>query len=40
MRVRVAGETVRIDAARVTTADVAASNGIVHVVDRVLIPAR
>jgi uncharacterized surface protein with fasciclin (FAS1) repeats len=30
--------TVRINNARVTTADVKASNGVVHVIDRVLIP--
>ena len=39
VRIRVTGQTVRINNARVTTADVKASNGIVHVIDRVLIPA-
>jgi uncharacterized surface protein with fasciclin (FAS1) repeats len=38
VRVRVTGKTVRIDTARVTTADVKASNGVVHLIDRVLIP--
>jgi len=38
VRVRVIGTTVRINDARVTTADVKASNGVVHVIDRVLIP--
>jgi transforming growth factor-beta-induced protein len=38
VRIRVAGGSVRVDAARVTTADVMASNGIIHVIDRVLIP--
>jgi transforming growth factor-beta-induced protein len=38
VRIRVAGGSVRVDAARVATADVMASNGIVHVIDRVLIP--
>jgi uncharacterized surface protein with fasciclin (FAS1) repeats len=38
VRIRVAGTTVRINDARVTTADVKASNGVVHVIDRVLIP--
>ncbi len=38
VRVRVTGNTVRINTARVTTADVKASNGVVHVIDRVLIP--
>ena len=38
VRIRVAGTTVRINDARVTKADVKASNGIVHVIDRVLIP--
>jgi uncharacterized surface protein with fasciclin (FAS1) repeats len=34
----VTGNTVRINTARVTTADLKASNGVVHVIDRVLIP--
>ena len=38
VRIRVTGQTVRINTARVTTADVKASNGVVHVIDRVLIP--
>ncbi len=38
VRIRVSGKTVRINSARVATADVMASNGIVHVIDRVLIP--
>jgi uncharacterized surface protein with fasciclin (FAS1) repeats len=38
VRIRVNGMTVRINDARVTTADVKASNGVVHVIDRVLIP--
>ena len=38
VRIRVTGTTVRINNARVTTADVKASNGVVHVIDRVLIP--
>ena len=38
VRIRVTGMTVRINNARVTTADVKASNGVVHVIDRVLIP--
>lgn len=38
VRIRVAGKTVRINSAKVTKADVAASNGIVHVLDRVLLP--
>jgi uncharacterized surface protein with fasciclin (FAS1) repeats len=38
VRIRVAGSSVRINNARVATADVKASNGIVHVIDRVLIP--
>lgn len=36
--IRVTGKTVRINTARVTTADVKASNGVVHLIDRVLIP--
>jgi uncharacterized surface protein with fasciclin (FAS1) repeats len=38
VRIKVTGKTVRINTARVTTADVMASNGVVHVIDRVLIP--
>ena len=38
VRIRVTGSTVRVNNARVATADVKASNGIVHVIDRVLIP--
>jgi len=37
--IRVKGGKVYLDRARVTTADVAASNGVIHVIDRVLIPA-
>jgi uncharacterized surface protein with fasciclin (FAS1) repeats len=38
VRIRVRGETVRVGGARVTTADVRASNGVIHVINRVLIP--
>jgi uncharacterized surface protein with fasciclin (FAS1) repeats len=38
VRVRVTGKTVRINDAKVAKADVKASNGIVHVIDRVLVP--
>jgi uncharacterized surface protein with fasciclin (FAS1) repeats len=38
VRIRVAGKSVLVNNARVTKADVAASNGVIHVVDRVLIP--
>jgi uncharacterized surface protein with fasciclin (FAS1) repeats len=38
LRIRVTGSTVRINTATVTKADVMASNGIVHVLDRVLLP--
>lgn len=38
VKIRVAGTTVRIDGAKVAKADVMASNGVVHVVDTVLIP--
>ena len=38
VRIRVTGKTVRINTARVTKADVMASNGVVHVLDRVLLP--
>jgi uncharacterized surface protein with fasciclin (FAS1) repeats len=38
VRVRVTGKTVRLNEARVVVPDVRATNGIVHVIDRVLIP--
>ena len=38
VRVRVSGSNVFVDKAKVTTPDVMASNGIIHVVNRVLIP--
>jgi len=38
VRIRVTGKTVRINSAKVVKADVAASNGVVHVLDRVLLP--
>jgi uncharacterized surface protein with fasciclin (FAS1) repeats len=37
-RIRVRGKTVRVGGARVTTADVGASNGVIHVINKVLIP--
>jgi uncharacterized surface protein with fasciclin (FAS1) repeats len=38
VRVRVSGGKVTIGGARVTTPDVAASNGVIHVINEVLIP--
>jgi uncharacterized surface protein with fasciclin (FAS1) repeats len=38
VRIRVRGEKVRVGGARVTTADVRASNGVIHVINKVLIP--
>jgi uncharacterized surface protein with fasciclin (FAS1) repeats len=38
VRVRVRGGMVYVGGARVVKADVAASNGVIHVIDRVLIP--
>lgn len=38
VRIRVAGNAVFVNTAKVTTADVMASNGVIHVVNRVLIP--
>ena len=38
VRIQVTGGSVRVDGARVATPDVMASNGIIHVIDRVLIP--
>jgi transforming growth factor-beta-induced protein len=40
VRVRVEGPIVRIDEARVLTPDVPASNGVIHVIDTVLLPRR
>jgi uncharacterized surface protein with fasciclin (FAS1) repeats len=39
VRLRASGDTVRVDAARVVKADVIASNGVIHVIDEVLIPS-
>ena len=39
VRIRVTGKTVRINGAKVTTADVKATNGVIHVIDRVILPA-
>jgi uncharacterized surface protein with fasciclin (FAS1) repeats len=38
VRIRVTGTTVRVNTAKVAKADVLASNGVVHVIDRVLLP--
>jgi uncharacterized surface protein with fasciclin (FAS1) repeats len=38
VRIRVTGSQVRVNTARVTAVDVKASNGIIHVIDRVLLP--
>jgi uncharacterized surface protein with fasciclin (FAS1) repeats len=38
VRVRVRGENVKVGGARVTTPDVRASNGVIHVINKVLIP--
>ena len=38
VRIRVRGETVRVGGARVTTADIGASNGVIHAINKVLIP--
>ena len=39
LRISVHGDMVHVDDARVITADVSASNGVIHVIDSVLIPA-
>jgi transforming growth factor-beta-induced protein len=39
-RIRVEGGTVRVDEARVLTADIPSSNGIIHVIDTVLLPRK
>jgi uncharacterized surface protein with fasciclin (FAS1) repeats len=38
LRIRVAGGRVFVNTARVTRPDVVASNGVIHVIDRVLLP--
>jgi uncharacterized surface protein with fasciclin (FAS1) repeats len=38
VRIRVSGMNVFVNSAKVTTPDVAASNGVIHVINRVLIP--
>jgi uncharacterized surface protein with fasciclin (FAS1) repeats len=38
VRIRVTGKTVRVNASKVTAVDVLASNGVIHVIDRVLLP--
>jgi uncharacterized surface protein with fasciclin (FAS1) repeats len=38
LRVRVSGDKVTVGGARVTKPDVAASNGVIHVINKVLIP--
>jgi uncharacterized surface protein with fasciclin (FAS1) repeats len=38
LRIRTAGGAVRVNSARVTKADIAASNGVIHVVNAVLVP--
>jgi uncharacterized surface protein with fasciclin (FAS1) repeats len=40
VRIRVAGSNVFVNKAKVTTPDVMASNGIIHVINRVLIPPK
>lgn len=40
VKIRVAGRRVFVNNARVTKVDVAASNGVIHVIDRVLIPSK
>ena len=39
VKIRVTGKTVRVDGARVMKTDIRATNGIIHVIDRVLIPS-
>ena len=39
IKVKVDGGTVMIDGAKVTTADVMASDGVIHVIDSVILPA-
>lgn len=39
LRIRVDDGTVRVNGARVVKADVGASNGVIHVIDKVIVPA-
>ncbi len=39
IRIRVSDGTVMVDNARVVTPDIAASNGVIHVIDSVILPA-
>ena len=39
VKITVSGKTVKVNGATVTTADVMASNGIIHVINKVLIPS-
>ena len=39
LRIRTMGGTVRVGPAKVAKADVLATNGVIHVIDRVLIPS-
>ena len=39
VKITVTGKTVKVNGAKVVTADVKASNGIIHVIDKVLIPS-
>lgn len=39
VRIRAAGSNVFVNSARVTSADVMATNGVIHVINRVLIPS-
>ena len=38
VKIKIDGSTVMINDATVTTADIAASNGVIHVIDKVLLP--
>lgn len=37
--IKMSGETVMVNNATVTSADIAASNGVMHVVDTLLVPS-
>jgi len=40
VKIRVTGNRVFVNNARITKVDIAASNGIIHVINRVLIPPK
>ena len=40
LRIMVGGNSVKVNDASVTTVDISASNGVIHVIDKVLLPPK